>query len=89
MLIKLTILIIIISGISFSQITFEKWYGGNNYEEANAVVETDDGGFIVVGFTETFGSGSRDFYVIRTEPDGDTIWTKTFGGQVSMLLAIL
>jgi len=80
MLIKLTILLIIISGISFSQITFEKWYGGNNYEEANAVVETDDGGFIVVGFTETFGSGSRDFYVIRTEPDGDTIWTKTFGG---------
>jgi hypothetical protein len=66
------------SGIS--QYTFEKYYGGDNYEEANAAVQTDDSGFIAVGYTETFGAGNRDFYVIRTKPNGDTIWTKTFGG---------
>jgi hypothetical protein len=65
---------------SFAQFTFERAYGGNNYEEANAVVQASDGGFIVVGYTETFGAGSRDIYVVRTEPDGDTVWTKTFGG---------
>ena len=69
-----------ISVITFPQITFQKTYGGNDYEEANEVVQTNDDGFIVVGYTETFGAGNRDFYVVKTQPDGDTIWTKTFGG---------
>ena len=77
---KIFLIFLVVTSVSLSQITFQKTYGGNNYEEANEVVQTSDGGFIVVGYTETFGAGSRDFYIVRTQPDGDTIWTKTFGG---------
>lgn len=65
---------------TFPQITFEKTYGGIDYEEANAVIQTDDGGFIIVGETKSFGAGGTDIYVVRIKPDGDTMWTKTFGG---------
>ncbi|MBK9097681.1 MAG: T9SS type A sorting domain-containing protein [bacterium] len=78
--ISLIIFVLCFYSSSFSQYTFEKFYGGNNYEEANAAVQTDDSGFIAVGYTESFGAGNRDFYVIRTNSYGDTIWTKTFGG---------
>ena len=80
MLKKIIILFLLITPVTLSQITFQKTYGGIDYEEANAVVQTSDDGFIVVGYTETFGAGNRDFYVVKTQPDGDTIWTKTFGG---------
>lgn len=45
----------------FSQFTFENYYGGIDYEEGSAVAETDDGGFIVVGYTESFGAGGAIF----------------------------
>jgi hypothetical protein len=80
MLKKIISFLFIISSASFSQITFQKTYGGVLDDEANAVVQTDDGGFIAVGYTKSFGAGNRDFYIIGTGPDGDTIWTKTFGG---------
>ncbi|HEY6907164.1 MAG TPA: T9SS type A sorting domain-containing protein [Ignavibacteriaceae bacterium] len=68
------------SSIIYSQNTFQKTYGGEQEEEGFAVVETPDGGFIIAGSTRSYGAGNYDFYIIRTEPDGDTVWTRTFGG---------
>lgn len=65
----------------FSQTTFEKYYGGISDEEGNSIVQTIDGGFIIAGYTESFGAGSRDLYIVRVNVYGDTIWTRTFGGS--------
>ncbi|MBX7140853.1 MAG: T9SS type A sorting domain-containing protein [Chitinophagales bacterium] len=77
------ILLLCMHSSVFSQFTFENYYGGIDYEEGSAVAETDDGGFIVVGYTESFGAGGSDFFVVRTAADGDTVWTKTYGGTSS------
>ena len=61
----------------------EEWsqtYGGDYGELAYSVQETADAGFIVSGYTRSFGSGGDDVYLIKTDMYGDTIWTKTFGG---------
>lgn len=60
--------------------SWERIYGGVNLENGSAVQQTSDGGFIVVGSTTSFGAGSWDVYVIKTDVNGDTMWTKTFGG---------
>ena len=70
-----------ISVITFPQITFQKTYGGIEAEDANAVVQTDDGGYIIAGSTRSYGAGNFDLYIIRTDPSGNIIWTKTFGGD--------
>jgi hypothetical protein len=70
-----------ISVITYPQITFQKTYGGIEAEDANAVVQTDDGGYIIAGSTRSYGAGNYDLYIIRTDPSGDIIWTKTFGGN--------
>ncbi len=56
--------------------------GGSQDEYANSVQLTQDGGYIVAGATESFGSGAFDVYVIKTGPSGDTLWTKTYGGPL-------
>ncbi len=56
-------------------------YGGGGDDCALHAIETQDGGFIAVGYTASYGAGGWDVYVVRTNAIGDTIWTKTIGGQ--------
>src|SRR5436190_19028520 len=64
-----------------AQITFQKTLGGFATDAANAVQQTGDGGYIVAGTTISYGAGTYDMYVIRTNANGDTLWTRTFGGS--------
>ena len=80
MLIKLILFFIILTEFSFSQITFQKTYGGIEEEDANAIVQTYDGGYLIAGSTRSYGAGNFDLYIIRTDAYGNPIWTKTFGG---------
>ena len=56
-------------------------YGGAEKDWGESVQQTNDGGFIITGETSSFGAGSKDVYLIRTDSNGDTIWTKTYGGN--------
>ena len=44
-------------------------YGGSNEDYAYSVQQTDDGGYILAGYTESFGAGGADFYLVKTGPD--------------------
>jgi nicotinamide riboside kinase len=61
-------------------IIWAKTYGGTNYDEAYSVQQTSDGGYIVAGYTWSFGAGSRDLFLIKTDASGNIIWAKIFGG---------
>ncbi len=63
-----------------AQVIFHKTYGGTGDDKANCVRRTQDGGYIIVGSTNSFGAGGLDVYVIRTDKYGDTVWSRTFGG---------
>jgi hypothetical protein len=58
---------------------WSKTYGGLNQEGGNQIIPTDDGNYLLFGFTQTFGAGDRDFYLLKINPQGDVIWTKTYG----------
>lgn len=57
-----------------------KTYGGTDLDEGRSVWQTTDGGFIIAGFTYSFGAGSRDVYLIKINSFGDVLWEKTYGG---------
>ena len=58
-----------------------KTYGGANTDEGYEIQQTFDGGYIIVGRTFSFGSGDADIYLLKTNSVGDTLWTKTYGGN--------
>jgi hypothetical protein len=60
---------------------WQKIYGGSEDDVASSIQQTTDRGFVVAGYTESFGAGRRDVYVIKLDAYGNKIWEKTFGGS--------
>jgi hypothetical protein len=65
---------------SLGEKQWEKVFGGSKSEEGRSVRETSDGGFVIIGSTESFGPGSSSFWLIKTDSDGNNQWNTTFGG---------
>jgi|GEM_PF-1046717 len=55
-------------------------YGGTSYDGAYSIDSTGDGGYVIAGYTRSFGAGNDDAYLLRIDASGDTLWTRTYGG---------
>jgi uncharacterized delta-60 repeat protein len=52
-------------------VQWQKTYGWGGYDSATSIQQTSDGGYIVAGWTESFGAGGRDFWVLKLDRNGD------------------
>lgn len=64
-------------------IVWAKTYGGLYAEGGRTLCQTNDGGFLLVGYTFSHGSGDADILVIKTTNEGNLVWSKTFGGAAT------
>ena len=56
-------------------------FGGRSADEAHSLIQTSDGGFALAGYTESYGAGSGDFQLVKTDANGQHAWNNTFGGS--------
>lgn len=70
---------------SDGEIVWEKTYGGASRDTAYCICELSGGGYVVVGNTASYGGGGTDIWLLRLDSSGDTLWTRTFGGDGSDL----
>src|SRR5258706_503563 len=67
-------------------IQWQKCFGGTNNDEAQAVQQTSDGGYVIAGFTNsndgdvTGNHGSIDCWIVKLDGSGNIQWQKCFGG---------
>ena len=70
-------------------ILWQKAYGGARDDYAESIQPTANGGCLVAGWTESFGSGNRDIWVFEVDQAGNILWQKTYGGaNLDMAVAI-
>ena len=66
---------------SYGNVDWQKTYGGTGVDHANSIQQTSDGGYIVAGYTASFGAGGQDIWVLKLNSDGSVAWQKTYGGS--------
>lgn len=77
------VILILLPCFSAAQVfqTFQRSIGGNDDDEGQAIRQTSDGGYILTGFTKSFGAGNRDFYLVKTDNIGNVTWSRVYGGN--------
>ncbi|MCD4747323.1 MAG: T9SS type A sorting domain-containing protein, partial [Bacteroidales bacterium] len=56
-----------------------KTYGGMAAEMGRKIIELSDGNYVILGNTGSFGAGNRDIYLLKTDQEGNVLWTQTYG----------
>ena len=62
------------------EIQWQRAYGGPLDDEAKAVRATSDGGYIVAGHSQSFGSAGWDVWLVKLSAQGEILWQKVLGG---------
>ena len=65
---------------STGEMLWQRTYGGSYGSGGNSVIQSSDGRYIVAGWTYSSDAGETDVYLAKIDTDGDTLWTRTYGG---------
>jgi len=65
---------------SSGDVEWQLTYGGSSLDRASFIQQTGDEGYVVAGYTRSFGAGEGDIWVLKLSSSGDVEWQKTYGG---------
>jgi hypothetical protein len=67
--------------VEASSTTWSRTYGGKGFDYAESVIQTSDGGYAIVGHTESFGVDLSGFWLVKTDSSGIMEWNRVYGGK--------
>ena len=88
-LVLLILSLLLTPAMTWAQIFYwAKSYGGASSDGAFSIQQTADGGYVVAGFTNSFGAGGADFWVLKLRGNGTIQWQKTYGAGGDVALSV-
>ncbi len=64
---------------SLGNIIWQKTFGGSSNDNINSICRASDNGYLLAGWTNSYGAGSYDIYIVKVDSSGNFQWQKTFG----------
>ena len=61
---------------------WEESYGGRGADGGNYAIKVSDGGYMMVGYTDAYGNGKNDIWLIKTDFTGEKEWSQVYGGKM-------
>ncbi|MDP8239549.1 MAG: T9SS type A sorting domain-containing protein [Candidatus Hatepunaea meridiana] len=68
---------------------WSRHYGGNDGENCSAILQTEDGDFLLAGKTESYGADFSDGWIVKTDSEGDVVWSRTYGRDSEFFSSII
>jgi uncharacterized delta-60 repeat protein len=72
---------IVIKLFNDGSLSWQKTYGGIDFDLARSIRQISGGGYIVAGITQSFDTGTNDIWLMKLDPLGELVWEKGFGGS--------
>ena len=60
-------------------VQWQRTYGGAGFDGIISLTIADDGGYALAGYTSSFGAGGTDGWLLKTNANGDSLWSQTYG----------
>jgi hypothetical protein len=76
---KRLVLITLLTASMASAVTWSRIFDTEEWDDFRCVQEVDEG-YIVTGFTNTYGPGDKALWLLKIDTMGNTIWSKTYAG---------
>jgi prepilin-type N-terminal cleavage/methylation domain-containing protein len=61
-------------------LSWSRTWGGSSQDWASSLIQTTDGGYVMAGYTNSYGAGRDDTFATKYTSDGTLSWSRTFGG---------
>jgi hypothetical protein len=69
------------SYVNAPEVEWSNTFGGKDAEISSSIIPLENGGYILLGTTYSYGNGNGDFWILKIDDDGQQIWNKTYGGK--------
>ncbi len=82
-ILSFTITLLAFAGTTHAQpdSLWSRTFGGGDSDGCHSIIQTADGGYVLAGYTQSFGAGYYDMWLVKIDADGDSLWSRTFGGE--------
>ncbi|MEM9888337.1 MAG: T9SS type A sorting domain-containing protein [Bacteroidota bacterium] len=67
----------------FGDFKWSKRFGAGGEESFYSIVNSNDNGFVMAGFTNSFGNRGKNMYIVKVDATGEEVWSKNYGGDVA------
>jgi hypothetical protein len=63
------------------KLLWQRAYGGQQFDSIDSIIPSSSEGYVVAGFTFSFGKGQRDFWIFNIDYSGNVLWSRTQGRE--------